>query len=68
LYVNYNSVFDHNFILFYLACCKTCGFGCNGGFPQAAWSYFKKTGLVTGGNYESNQGCRPYTIAACDHQ
>jgi cathepsin B len=50
-----------------VSCCKTCGFGCNGGFPQAAWSYFKKTGLVTGGNYNSNEGCRPYTIAACDH-
>ncbi len=53
---------------FYLACCKLCGFGCNGGYPQAAWSYFKKSGLVTGGNYDSNEGCRPYTIAACDHQ
>ena len=53
---------------FFLACCKTCGFGCNGGFPQAAWSFFKGTGLVTGGNYDSNEGCRPYTIEACDHQ
>ncbi|CAF0996384.1 unnamed protein product [Rotaria magnacalcarata] len=50
-----------------VSCCKTCGFGCNGGFPQGAWSYFKKTGLVTGGNYNSNEGCRPYSIAACDH-
>ncbi|CAF1319105.1 unnamed protein product [Adineta ricciae] len=50
-----------------VSCCKTCGFGCNGGFPQAAWSFFKGTGLVTGGNYDSNEGCRPYTIEACDH-
>lgn len=51
-----------------LACCVACGFGCDGGYPQAAWSYFKNTGLVTGGNYNTKQGCEPYTIAACDHQ
>jgi cathepsin B len=49
------------------ACCDSCGFGCDGGFPQAAWAYFKTTGLVTGGNYNSKQGCEPYTIKACDH-
>jgi cathepsin B len=48
-------------------CCESCGFGCDGGFPQAAWSYFKSTGLVTGGNYNSKEGCEPYTIASCDH-
>ena len=51
-----------------LACCKSCGFGCNGGFPSGAWSYFKKTGLVTGGNYDTNEGCEPYSIPSCDHQ
>jgi len=24
-------------------------------------------GLVTGGNYDSKEGCSPYTIANCDH-
>jgi len=48
-------------------CCSSCGFGCDGGFPQAAWSYFKSTGLVTGGNYNSKEGCEPYSIASCDH-
>jgi len=50
-----------------VACCDECGFGCDGGFPQAAWAYYKSDGLVTGGNYNSKQGCEPYTIAACDH-
>jgi len=50
-----------------VACCDACGFGCEGGFPQAAWSYYKSTGLVTGGNYNTKQGCEPYTIKACDH-
>jgi cathepsin B len=49
------------------ACCSSCGFGCDGGFPQAAWAYYKSTGLVTGGNYNTKQGCEPYTIKACDH-
>jgi cathepsin B len=50
-----------------VACCSECGFGCEGGFPQSAWSYFKTTGLVTGGNYNSKQGCEPYTLPSCDH-
>jgi hypothetical protein len=64
-------VFIHIFVFiffFYIACCDSCGFGCDGGFPQAAWAYFKTTGLVTGGNYNTKQGCEPYTIKACDHQ
>lgn len=50
------------------ACCDECGFGCDGGFPQSAWEYYKEVGLVTGGNYNTKQGCEPYTIPACDHQ
>jgi cathepsin B len=50
-----------------VSCCDSCGFGCDGGFPQSAWSYYKTTGLVTGGNFDSKQGCEPYTIQACDH-
>jgi len=50
-----------------LSCCDSCGDGCNGGFPPEAWSYFQSSGLVTGGNYDSHQGCRPYSIEACEH-
>jgi cathepsin B len=50
-----------------VSCCDECGFGCDGGFPQAAWAYYKSEGLVTGGNYNTKQGCEPYTIASCDH-
>lgn len=50
-----------------VACCHTCGFGCNGGFPNMAWEYFKKTGICTGGNYNTNEGCKPYSIAECEH-
>ncbi len=50
-----------------LACCHSCGFGCNGGFPGAAWVYWKTTGLVSGGVYGSHKGCQPYEIAPCEH-
>jgi cathepsin B len=50
-----------------LSCCSECGFGCDGGFPEAAWAHYKSAGLVTGGNYNTKQGCEPYTIKSCDH-
>jgi len=50
-----------------LSCCESCGMGCNGGFPEAAWNWWKHTGIVTGGQYNSHKGCQPYLIAACDH-
>lgn len=48
-------------------CCTSCGFGCNGGYPEAAWYYWEKTGIVTGGHYGSHLGCQPYKIPSCDH-
>jgi cathepsin B len=48
------------------SCCGSCGMGCNGGYPSAAWSYWVHSGLVSGGNY--GQGlCYPYALANCDH-
>lgn len=48
-------------------CCESCGNGCDGGFPAAAWSYWVHNGIVTGGQYNSSMGCQPYKIPACDH-
>jgi len=45
-----------------VSCCYTCGFGCNGGFPGAAWSHWVKKGIVTGGNYNSSQVFLKYTL------
>merc|ERR1712079_451330 len=50
-----------------LSCCYSCGFGCNGGFPGAAWAYWTRKGLVSGGQYGSAQGCQPYVIQPCEH-
>ncbi|CAL1543735.1 unnamed protein product [Lymnaea stagnalis] len=50
-----------------LTCCDECGDGCNGGYPASAWEYYRQTGIVSGGPYNSSQGCQPYLIPACDH-
>lgn len=51
-----------------LSCCSFfCGNGCEGGYPSAAWSYWASNGIVTGGPWNSNEGCMPYTIESCDH-
>ncbi|XP_057678185.1 cathepsin Bb [Corythoichthys intestinalis] len=50
-----------------LSCCDECGMGCFGGFPAAAWDFWVKRGLVTGGLYDSNVGCRPYSLPPCEH-
>jgi len=50
-----------------VSCCWTCGFGCNGGFPGAAWNFWVHKGIVSGGSYGSQQGCQPYAVAPCEH-
>lgn len=37
------------------ACCTDCGVGCNGGYADKAWPYFFQHGIVTGGDYGSNE-------------
>lgn len=38
-----------------LSCCDDCGDGCNDGYSGAVWQYWMKRGLVTGGDYGSNE-------------
>lgn len=35
-----------------IGCCKKCGDGCEGGFPNAAWVHWYTDGIVTGGDYK----------------
>jgi len=52
-------------------CCKGlfCGLsmGCGGGQQSAALKWMTRTGVVTGGDYGSNSGCKPYEFAPCAH-
>lgn len=41
--------------------------GCQGGDSYASWHYWVTVGIVSGGNYGSNEGCRPYSILTCPH-
>jgi len=50
-----------------LACCSSCGMGCDGGQPIEAWRYWAETGIVTGSNETAKQGCRPYPFPPCEH-
>ncbi|VDK70990.1 unnamed protein product [Litomosoides sigmodontis] len=50
-----------------LSCCRTCGFGCYGGIPVAAWKYWISSGIVTGSSYTNHTGCRPYPFPPCEH-
>lgn len=43
-----------------MSCCTFCGNGCDGGYPEMAWQYWVRDGVVTGGPYDSKQGCLPY--------
>jgi len=42
-------------------------FSCDGGFPGAAWEYWVRDGLVSGGLYGDDSSCQPYEIKPCEH-
>uniref|UniRef100_A0AB38ZEA0 Venom C1 protease 1 n=1 Tax=Ectomocoris sp. TaxID=3104572 RepID=A0AB38ZEA0_9HEMI len=53
-----------------LTCCgvKMCGtIACDGGDDYRAWVFFRKHGVTTGGDYNTTEGCQPYTVAPCEH-
>jgi cathepsin B len=63
-----------------LSCCTDCGDGCDGGYPYSTWTYWINSGIVSGGDYQSQQvspfrngtknietslqGCQPYIKSA----
>jgi len=48
-----------------MSCCSSCGQGCGGGYPISAMEYWQQTGVVTGGDYGTKQGCLPYELVPC---
>lgn len=46
-----------------MSCCKKCGDGCRGSRDvNGAWRHYLSTGIVTGGDYGSENGCQPYLV------
>lgn len=47
----------------------SCSFfgGCGGGFLRVAWWRIKHRGVVTGGDFNSKLGCKPYSLQPCQH-
>jgi len=50
-----------------LTCCDSCGFGCDGGWPQKAFAYWNENGIVSGGLYGDYKTCQPYVFPPCEH-
>ena len=51
-------------------CCngtECFSFGCNGGQVATPWAWFKRTGVVTGGDYGNGELCFDYTMPQCAH-
>ncbi|XGW24101.1 hypothetical protein V3C99_005928 [Haemonchus contortus] len=51
----------------FVSCCESCGYGCDGGWPILAFDFYTYEGAVTGGDYGSKDGCRPYPFHPCGH-
>ena len=55
-----------------VGCCRACGYGCGGGFPNYAWAWLagKKGmpyGVVSGGGYQDYSWCSAYSLKPCNH-
>ncbi len=47
-------------------CCTSCGNGCFGGYPSSCFSYWKSSGIPSGGLYGDTTTCVPYFFPPCD--
>ena len=49
-----------------VTCCTSCGDGCFGGYPSATFSYWRSSGIPSGGLYGDKTTCKPYFLPPCD--
>jgi hypothetical protein len=40
--------------------CEKQSFGCDGGWPENAFSFWMTNGVCTGSDYKDHEGCKPY--------
>ncbi|XKL62023.1 hypothetical protein PGB90_001856 [Kerria lacca] len=51
----------------YVMSCDTQNYGCYGGYLDYAHNFFVNNGVITGGDFESDEGCQPYPIQPCTY-
>ena len=49
-----------------VTCCTSCGNGCFGGWPSSVFSFWKRSGIPSGGLYGDKNTCKPYFLPPCD--
>jgi cathepsin B len=49
------------------SCDKLGDMGCNGGVPSTVYTYYKNSGVVSGGNYGDKSMCYSYQLEPCAH-
>ncbi|XP_065224249.1 cathepsin B-like cysteine proteinase [Planococcus citri] len=49
----------------YILSCNKDNGGCAGGYTQIVWEFLKTQGTVTGGDFQSDEGCQPYPFHPC---
>jgi len=50
-----------------VSCCFSCGYGCQGGWPDETFYTWSNNGIVTGSGFKLHEGCSPYPFAECEH-
>jgi len=50
-----------------ISCCSSCGYGCEGGYPDETFYYWQSSGVVSGSGYTLDEGCQPYPFPVCEH-
>lgn len=64
--IHSNGTKNFHFAAQDLVSCSNAG-GCDGGDPSAAWFYWGSVGIVSGGSYNTTEGCMPYLMTPCEH-
>ncbi|XKL62039.1 hypothetical protein PGB90_001872 [Kerria lacca] len=49
----------------YITACDQSNYACRGGFMNRVYDFLKINGTITGGDYDSDVGCQPYSIKPC---
>ncbi|XP_065211661.1 cathepsin B-like cysteine proteinase [Planococcus citri] len=49
----------------YTMSCDKRNYGCNGGYLDKVWKFYYETGCITGGEFQSDEGCQDYGLKHC---